>query len=217
MALCSRCGRATCHAGQDCALCRHEGEICAAEATGVVVPYSFKLLLQFRAHHTLYQECAKIRFKIILDCHFFVFFLMFPGVGDYRDGHRLEIDYRSRRFRVLNVPCATYTAGCGRFGIVVVNIVRLDSSNVDRCRFVCFRWCRGHDGDVTRQLKNSNFQFRGFCTDIWPMITVFRRYFFSNFATLNPEREPKIDCACDLSAFSPFLFVFAHPPIKFSR
>lgn len=48
MALCALCGRATCHAGRECALCRHEGELRGAEAVGVVVPYSFKLLLQVR-------------------------------------------------------------------------------------------------------------------------------------------------------------------------
>lgn len=40
MVLCRRCGRATCHDGRHCAACAQD------TAVGVLVPYSFKLLLQ---------------------------------------------------------------------------------------------------------------------------------------------------------------------------
>lgn len=82
MALCSRCGRATCHAGQECALCRHEGEINTAEAVGVVVPYSFKLLLQIGARHATKKKnhgsCAASR--------------------DHSHGHRLAASDRVDQF-----------------------------------------------------------------------------------------------------------------------
>ena len=43
MILCRLCGRATCHDGVNCTVCRRGG---VDVATSVVVPYSFKLLLQ---------------------------------------------------------------------------------------------------------------------------------------------------------------------------
>ena len=49
MVLCSVCGRTTCHDGAVCAACRslstkHQGQ--PTTAVDVVVPYSFKLLMQ---------------------------------------------------------------------------------------------------------------------------------------------------------------------------
>ena len=43
--VCSGCGRTTYHDGKDCRHCSQVGN-CHAATVGVVVPYSFKLLLQ---------------------------------------------------------------------------------------------------------------------------------------------------------------------------
>lgn len=49
MVLCTRCGRATCHDGTYCYQCKENirgVEVTSSEARSVIVPYSFKLLLQ---------------------------------------------------------------------------------------------------------------------------------------------------------------------------
>lgn len=89
MALCARCGRATCHTGRECAICHHEGELRAAEAVGVVVPYSFKLLLQAR-DRSVTTPTKKNR----PENH-----RPHPEAGNHRHGHRLATGDGSRGVR----------------------------------------------------------------------------------------------------------------------
>lgn len=55
LCVCARCGRMLCHNGRDCYACGRTGRVAreqgGPQAVGIVVPYSFKLLLQNHRWH----------------------------------------------------------------------------------------------------------------------------------------------------------------------